>query len=263
MSRVLCITGTDTGVGKTVVTAALAAAVRAGGRTVAVYKPTQTGVAPDEDGDEDGDQDGDAATVAALLGLRTTDMGTTAPSTTPDGLLVREGVRLGPPMAPVDAAFLEGGDAAVDALPTLEDHLARVQELARLVDVVLVEGAGGLLVELTAAGSTIADVALALDARLVVVTRPALGTLNHTALTLEAARNRGLDDGALVLGSWPDEPGPLHLANLTRLAEMAGRSGYRWAHGIPERVAEKGPEALQRAARAVTHLVTEPPGVCS
>ncbi|WP_229734830.1 dethiobiotin synthase [Ornithinimicrobium tianjinense] len=243
------MTGTDTDVGKTVVTAALVAALRAHGRSVAVYKPTQTGVSAAGEGDVD--------TVARLLGLRVLRHRPSGVAGPPgeDELLVAEGVRLGPPMAPVDAALLEGGQSAASALPTLAQHVARVGQLSALVDVVVVEGAGGLLVDLTVAGETVADLAVALGARLVVVTRPALGTLNHTALTLEAALRRGLTDGALVLGSWPPDPGPLHHANLTRLAELATRSGYAWAYGLQEGLGGRGPAALQAAAVQLAHVV--------
>ena len=246
MTRVLCVTGTDTDVGKTVVTAALVAAVRAGRRSVAVYKATQTGVGPGVEGDVD--------TVARLLGLRAVREGGQVGE---GALLVAEGIRLGAPMAPVDAALLEGGEQAVEDLPTLARHVERVAHLAELADVVVVEGAGGLLVNLTAAGETVADLAAALGARLVVVTRPALGTLNHTALTLEAALGRGLRDGALVLGAWPSSPSPLHLANLTRLEQLARGSGYAWAHGIPEGLGRRGPAHVVAASTHLAHVVAD------
>ncbi|WP_413543582.1 dethiobiotin synthase [Citricoccus nitrophenolicus] len=191
----LCVTGTDTDVGKTVVTACLAATALTEGDRVAVYKPTQTGVGPDEPGDVD--------TIAALLGH-------------PDRLTVAEGVRMGPAMAPVDAALESGGTAAAAALPGRNWHLDRIAALQADHETVLVEGAGGLLVQLTPDGATIADLALEADAALAVVTRPDLGTLNHTGLTLEAIRQRrgapGTADhrqlAGATHGSPPDQPAP-------------------------------------------------------
>ncbi|EMQ98700.1 dithiobiotin synthetase [Paeniglutamicibacter gangotriensis Lz1y] len=209
---ILVVTGTDTDVGKTVVTAALAACALEGGARVAIYKPTQTGVEPG--------QGGDVHSIGHWLG-------------NPRALTLEEGARLADPMAPVDAALHSGGIAAAEALPTLADHVRRVQALAREHEVVIVEGAGGLLVSLTLAGETIADMARALGARLVVVARPDLGTLNHTALTLEAAVSRGFVDGVLVLGSFPAAPTSLHERNRTNLRELAQRNRWTWVPGPP------------------------------
>lgn len=180
---VLLVTGTDTDAGKTIVTAAIAATRTARDQRVAVYKPTQTGVP--------GDSPGDVAEIERLTGVRGED-----------------GVRLVAAMAPRPAAARESAD-----LPTLDDHLARVRRLEQSSEIVLVEGAGGLLVELTEQGDTIADLARALDAPVVVVVRSALGTLNHTALTLEALRHRRVRILGLVIGSWPAEPSPVETSN--------------------------------------------------
>ncbi|WP_417235806.1 dethiobiotin synthase [Arthrobacter sp.] len=226
------ITGTDTDVGKTVATAALAARELASGRRVAVYKPTQTGVRPGEARD--------AQSIAAWLGH-------------PVGLQVAEGIRLREPMAPVDAALVEGGSAAVAQLPGLAEHLARVNQLAAEYDTVLVEGAGGLLVELTAAGESIADLAQALGAALVVVSRPDLGTLNHTALTLEAAVRRGFASGTLLLGSYPAQPDALHRRNLENLQQLAAAHGWHWAGALPAGLVSGVTEkSLRTAGMALT-----------
>lgn len=228
--RVLCVTGTDTDVGKTVVTACLAATALSRGERVAVDKPTQTGVGPNDPGDVD--------TVARLLGQ-------------PTALTLSEGVRLGPAMAPVDAALESGGDTAVASLPGLAEHLARIAALAQEHDTVLVEGAGGLLVQMTAAGGTIADLAIAAGAALAVVVRPDLGTLNHTMLTLEAAAHRGVRPGPLVVGSWPREPTTVHRANLVRLQEMAADHGYTWGGTLPAALGTAGVSAVNRAVSAL------------
>ncbi|WP_427016798.1 dethiobiotin synthase [Pseudarthrobacter sp. P1] len=184
--RILVVTGTDTDVGKTVATAALAAALETAGRHVAVYKPVQTGVA--------GDEPGDAGEVGRLAGIGG----------------VHEGIRLTEPMAPVPAAALDGVP-----LPALEDHVRRIDALAAAHDHVLVEGAGGLLVELDGEGHTLADLAGALAPRaaVVLVARSALGTLNHAALTLEALERRRLPVLGLVIGAWPQHPDAVERGN--------------------------------------------------
>jgi dethiobiotin synthetase len=191
VTRILLVTGTDTGVGKTVVTAALA--VRRG--SVAVVKPAQTGVAAGEPGD--------LAEVTRLTGV--TD--------------VHEGVRLRDPLAPTTAARREGVP-----LPSVQSQAKVIDDLARDHDTVLVEGAGGLLVGLDAEGNNLADLAACLSAPfdIVVVARAGLGTLNHTGLTVEALRRRGLPILGLVIGSWPTEPDLAERCNLEDLPELTG-----------------------------------------
>jgi dethiobiotin synthase len=175
-------------VGKTVTAAAMGQAEQAAGRRVAYFKPVQTGVGPGEPGD--------AAFVAAA------------------GIPAVEGVRLDEALAPAVAAERAGSVIDVDAL------VAQALAEAAAVDVLVVEGAGGLLVPL-AGELTMADLAARLEAAVVVVTRPGLGTLNHTALTLEAARSRRLSVAGLVVCGWPAEPGVTERTNLERLAAMA------------------------------------------
>ncbi|MBT8163766.1 MULTISPECIES: dethiobiotin synthase [Arthrobacter] len=190
LPRIILITGTDTGVGKTVTTAALAAVLQQQGRSVTVYKPCQTGHSLG---------DSDVAEVIRLVGP----------------LTAETGVVLGEPLAPVPAA-------AVDrvVLPPLAAHAERILDLASEHDHVLVEGAGGLLVELDHDGGTLAALGAVLgnQAGFVVVARPSLGTLNHTALTLEALERRGLHVAGVVLGGWPDTPGLVEQSNRATLA---------------------------------------------
>jgi dethiobiotin synthetase len=194
------VTGTDTAVGKTVACAAMARAEQAAGRRVAYFKPVQTGVGPGEPGD--------AAFVAG------------------QGVPAAEGVRLDEPLAPAVAAERAGTVIDVDAL------VVRVAAEAAGVDVLVVEGAGGLLAPL-AGELTMADLAARLAADLVIVTRPGLGTLNHTALTLEAARTRRLSVAGLVVCGWPAEPGVTERTNLVRLAAMAPILGLvPWVPGL-------------------------------
>lgn len=188
---VLAVTGTDTGVGKTVTTAALACAARLAGRDVAVCKPVQTGTI---DGDDDLGEVRRLSGVTALHG----------------------GWRYPEPLAPVAAAGR--ADAALPTRTDLVDSVRAVDAPHRLT---LVEGAGGLLVVLGADGVTLRDLAGDLDAQVLVVVSPGLGTLNHTALTLEAIAARGLSCAGLVIGAWPPEPGIAELDNRQALAELA------------------------------------------
>lgn len=184
----LLVTGTSTDVGKTVVTAALAALAPG---PVAVCKPGQTGVAPDEPGD--------LAEVVRLAGPLTT----------------RELARYPDPLAPDTAARRAG-------LPLLElgDVVAAVAQLAAGHRTVLVEGAGGVLVRLGT--FTLLDVARALDAAVLVVAAAGLGTLNHTELTVRALQAAGVACRGVVVGSWPAEPDLAAWCNLVDLPVVTG-----------------------------------------
>jgi dethiobiotin synthetase len=188
---VLFVTGTGTGVGKTVVTAALACHARQAGLDVAVCKPVQTGTA---DGDDDLADVARLSGVAELAGL----------------------ARYPQPLAPAAAAGQAG-----TALPTRADLLELIRGLDRPGRLTLVEGAGGLLVELAADGATLRDLAADLGSAVLVVATAELGTLNHTALTLEALAGQRLSCAGLVIGSWPDEPGPVETSNRCALAKLA------------------------------------------
>ncbi|WP_217135425.1 dethiobiotin synthase [Streptomyces sp. AC558_RSS880] len=190
---VLVITGTGTEVGKTVVTAALAATALAAGRSVAVLKAAQTGVRPDEAGD--------AEEVARLAGAVTT----------------AELARYPDPLAPATAAR-RAGRAPVHPHEVAE----RAAKLATEHDLVLVEGAGGLLVRFDAAGGTLADAAALLSAPVLVVASAGLGTLNVTELTARELRGRGLDLAGVVIGSWPTEPDLASRCNLLDLPDVTG-----------------------------------------
>lgn len=194
MSRVVVVTGTSTGVGKTVATAALA--VRAAARgSVVVVKPVQTGTILG---------DSDAGEVHRLTGCA-----------------VQEHTALEEPLAPDTAARRQGV-----AVPRVAEHADRVRVLAASHDTVLVEGAGGLLVRLDTEGGTLLDLAvgLAVDlpVELVVVAAAGLGTLNHAELTVGAARARGLEPAGLVIGSWPADPGLPERCNAEDLPRVTG-----------------------------------------
>jgi len=188
---IVLVTGTDTDVGKTIVTSAIAAAAQAAGLRVAVIKPGQTGTANGAPTDID--------LINRLAGPDTTRTLASYPD----------------PLAPLAAA-------RVAELPPLElyEVVDAIRAEADKHDLVLVEGAGGLLVPMGVRPSgepwTFADLATTLGVSTVVVARAGLGTLNHTALTLEALSRRGIPAG-VVLGAWPAEPELVHWANLSEL----------------------------------------------
>lgn len=188
---VLVITGTDTGVGKTVATAALGCHARLAGIDIAVCKPVQTGSA---DGDDDLGEVGRLAGIDELHGH----------------------TRFPEPLAPAAAATRAGM-----ALPTRDALTSWVRGVDAPDRLTLVEGAGGLLVELGNDGVTVRDLATDLDAPVLVVVAPGLGTLNHTALTLEALASHGVSCAGLVIGAWPRSPGAVELGNREALAELA------------------------------------------
>ena len=190
----LVVSGTGTGVGKTIVTAAVAALAVDRGLDVAVVKLAQTGVRPGEPGDLD--------EVARLA--RVTDL--------------HEFARFPAPLSPEAAA-------RVSMLPPANLHAAagQVAKLAADGRLVLIEGAGGLAVRYDAGGTSIADLAAGLGAPVLVVTVAGLGTLNHTALTLTALSTRGLDCAGVVIGAWPCEPDLAARCNLADLRTIAGR----------------------------------------
>jgi dethiobiotin synthetase len=212
---VLIVTGTGTGVGKTVATAALAACAR--GR-VAVVKPAQTGVAPDEPGD--------LAEISRLIGTEDT----------------YEFARYPDPLSPHHAARVSGLAELAFA-----DAVRRIADLDALHDLVLVEGAGGLLVPYTSDDAwTLADLASSLHAAVVVVTAAGLGTLNHTALTVGRLAEDGIELAGIVIGSWPDEPDLATRCNVADLAAMGALAGV-----LPAGMAAMR-DFRQRARAAVT-----------
>ena len=194
--RILVVTGTGTGVGKTVVTAAIATLAHAAGQRVAVVKPAQTGVHPGPESDIP-----DLETVTRLSGVTDT----------------HELARFPDPLSPEAAARVSG-------LPPVDlDHAAaHIGTLADSRDLVLVEGAGGLLVRYDKTGATLAHLAGALRAPVLVVVAAGLGTLNHTALTLEAIAARRLELAGVVVGSWPRNPDLAARENLNDLEILIG-----------------------------------------
>jgi dethiobiotin synthetase len=190
------VTGTDTGVGKTVLAAAIIAALRARGVPVRALKPVITGL--DEPPDLDWPPDHEL--LARAAGCR------------PEEVVL---AGFGPPVSPHLAAELSGRTIDVERLR------AWLRDSIEAAEVAVVEGVGGLLVPI--AGSY--DVrSLAVDAGLplVLAARPGLGTINHTLLTLEAARAVGLKVAGVALTPWPRDPGPVERSNLETIERLGG-----------------------------------------
>lgn len=191
--RVIIVTGTSTGVGKTVATAALA--LRAGG-SVIVVKPVQTGLS--------GSEPADADEIHRLTGCA-----------------VQEYTALDEPLAPDTAARLQGV-----RLPPVAEYADRIRVLTEFHDPVIVEGAGGLLVRLDSDGGTLLDIAAELAetiaVEVIVVVAAGLGSLNHSELTVGALRARGLDVAGIIIGSWPAEPDLAERCNAEDLPRLTG-----------------------------------------
>lgn len=153
---------------------------------------------------------------------------------------VVELVRYPDPLSPAAAARMSRV-APLDPA-ALYDAVLRLDH-----DLVLVEGAGGLLVRFDEDGTTLADLARGLHASVLVVVGPGLGTLNHTALTLEAMAHRGLDLTGLVLGSWPDDPGLAERSNVRDLETLAARP---LLGAVPAGSGSLASEAFLEVARA-------------
>ena len=217
---VLVVSGTGTEVGKTVVTAAVAALAASGGCRVAVVKPAQTGEPPGPTGDLE--------VVRRLSGVSQT----------------HELARFPDPLSP-EAAARAAGKPPLD-LAAASVFIKQLGADAD-ADLVLVEGAGGLLVRYDPSGGTIADLAGMLDAPVLVVTTAGLGTLNHTALTLEALSTRRLAAAGVVIGAWPANPGLAERANLTDLPVIAGQP---LAGALPTGAAQLSRADFLAAARA-------------
>jgi dethiobiotin synthetase len=221
---VLVVTGTDTGVGKTVVTAAVAALAATRGASVAVVKPAQTGLRPG--------RPGDLYEVGRLAGIGD----------------LHEYARYSGALSPAAAARL--ADLPAPDLAACADHIRRLDGER---DLVIVEGAGGLLVRFDDEGGTLADLAHLLGAPVLVTARPGLGTLNHTALTLEAMAGRGVALAGVVIGSWPGRPGLDDLSNVRDLETIAARPLAGALHERSGRL--DGPEFLLAAREGLApHL---------
>jgi dethiobiotin synthetase len=197
----LFVTGTDTDVGKTVLSAALLAAMAGAGEPIAAHKPAVTGL--DGQPSDAPNIDGHAAVswppAHELLGA--------AAGMAPADVAPR---RYGPAVSPQLAAELAG--EPLDRRELLAAAAEVAASAVREEHTLIVEGAGGLLSPL-ATELTVCDLAVALKLPLLIAARPGLGTVNHALLTLQAARAAGLSVRAVVLTPWPERPSRLERYN--------------------------------------------------
>ena len=190
----LFVTGTDTGVGKTVVAAAIIAALRSHGVAVRALKPVITGL--DETPDPDWPRDHEL-------------LARTADSKAADTMLVG----YGPPVSPHLAAELAGKPIDPRAL------VAAARAIIAASQTAIVEGVGGLLVPLTDAYDVRAF-ARELALPILIAARPGLGTINHTLLTLEAGRDAGLEIAGVVMTPWPENPTEIERSNRETISRV-------------------------------------------
>lgn len=190
--RGLFVTGTGTGVGKTILSAALLAAMRAAGEQVRAHKPVVTGL-----DDPLGEWPPDHELLALAAGMSAEEV---APH------------RFGPAVSPHLASEL--ASRSIDPAGLVEGARAAARG-----DVLLVEGVGGLMVPLTD-HFTVRDLAAQLGLPVLIAAQPGLGTINHTLLTLHAARSAALDVRAVVLTPWPEHPSALERSNRETLARL-------------------------------------------
>jgi dethiobiotin synthetase len=209
--RGLFVTGTDTEVGKSVLAAAICAALVARGERVAAFKPAVTGL--DEQPGEFG-RDHELLASVANAGQSPADV---AP------------FRFGPAVSPHLAAELAG--------TTTEP--AEIVAAARAHELLVCEGIGGLLVPITP-GYLVRDLAVDLGLPVVVAARTGLGTINHTLLTVEAARAAGLRVAGVVMTPWPDDPAEIERSNRATVARLAGVAVSTLPRVTPDRLAAAG-----------------------
>jgi dethiobiotin synthetase len=193
--RSLFITGTDTGVGKTVVAAGLAASLRNSGVDIGVMKPIETGFSL---------RSSDAFFLKRMAGVD-------------DRLDSITPYRLRHPLSPFAAAQIERVSIRFEKIRWAYHRLLREHQT------LLVEGAGGLLVPITRK-MTMADLALRLNLPLLIVARTNLGTLNHTLLTVEVARRRGIKVAGVIFN---------HLVQRRGLAEKTNPSVIKDFLSVP------------------------------
>jgi dethiobiotin synthetase len=190
----LFVTGTGTGVGKTILSAALLATMAAAGERVRAHKPVVTGL----DDRTQSEWPSDHELLASVAGMHGEEV---AP------------LRYGPAVSPHLAARLAGEEIDPVGL-VARAHAAAIGE-----ETLIVEGVGGLLVPF-ADELTVRDLAVALGLPLLIAAGPGLGTINHTLLTLDAARAAGLDVCAVVLTPWPEQPSELEQSNRATIARL-------------------------------------------
>jgi dethiobiotin synthetase len=195
------VTGTGTGVGKSVLAAAICAALAASGERVAAFKPVVTGLEEDP-----GEWGHDHELLASV----------TNAGQAPDAVAP---YRFGPALSPHLAAEQAGVEIDSTRL------VAAARGAAATAGCIVVEGVGGLMVPLTPS-FTIRDLASDLALPLLIAARPGLGTINHSLLSIEAARAAGLGVAGVVMTPWTADPEPIEASNRDTV-ERLGRVRVR------------------------------------
>jgi dethiobiotin synthetase len=209
--RGVFVTGTDTEVGKSVVAAAVCAALAARGERVAAFKPVVTGL-----DDEPGEFGRDHELLASIANA----------GQSPEDVAPH---RFGPPLSPHLAGELAG--------ERIEPN--QLLDVARAHELLVAEGVGGLLVPITP-GYLVRDLAIDLELPLLVAARTGLGTINHTLLTVEAARTAGLRVAGVVMTPWPEEPAEIERSNRETIARLGAVRVSGLPHTDRERLADAG-----------------------
>jgi dethiobiotin synthetase len=208
--RGVFVTGTDTGVGKTVVAASIVTTLRARGEPVRAFKPVGTGT---DEPDPVWPADHELLARAAGMDAREVTPVTFAPAVSPHLAAELAGARIEP-----------------------ADLVAHARALG---EPLVAEGVGGLLVPLTT-GYSVRDLAVDLGLPLVIAARPGLGTISHTLLTIEAARAAGLEVRCVVMTPWPDEPDAMQRSNRATVEQLGAVS----VHGLPQTTPDRLPSQL-------------------
>ncbi|NLF33011.1 MAG: dethiobiotin synthase [Planctomycetes bacterium] len=202
-TRGVFVTATDTAVGKTMIAGAIAAHLRDGGRRVGAFKPAASGCWMDGGVPVSGD----AAFLAACAG---------------DAVVP---LTFAEPLAPNVAAARAGGGVDVGAI------LAAYRPVAARSECMVVEGVGGLLCPI-ADDFWVIHLAMLCRLPLVIVARPGLGTINHTLLTLHAARSAGLEVAGVVVNRYPE--GAADAATATNVEQIARRGRVEVLAVVPD-----------------------------
>jgi dethiobiotin synthetase len=219
--RGVFVAGTDTGVGKSVVCAAICAALGRRGNRVAAFKPAVTGLHEADERPRSGERwppDHELLARAACAGQAPEEV---AP------------YRFERPVSPHYAAELAGTSIEPSKL------LRAAGDAAARADLLVCEGVGGLMVPLTT-GYLVRDLAVDLGLPVVVAARTALGTINHTLLTVEAARAAGLRVAGVVMTPWPEEPSGIERSNRETVERLAGVNVSALPPTRPAGLAEAG-----------------------
>src|SRR3954454_25006404 len=213
--RGIFVTATDTGVGKTVLAAAVCAALAERGERVAAFKPVVTGI--DEEPDE-WPRDHELLARVATVRQKPSDV---AP------------LSYGPAVSPHLAAEMAGD--------SIEPHelAAAARGAAEDADALVCEGVGGILVPLTP-GYLVRDLAVELDLPVIIAARSGLGTINHTLLTIEAARAVGLDVAGVVMTPWPEDPDAMVRSNKATIERFGNVEVVGLPRTTPDDLAKAG-----------------------